>query len=158
MARSYAVAGNCVNTQSSTLPLCNIVGAATIRPKLYDMIWSSDTTPADSTVKVAVQRSTTVGTWGGAGGAAITPQQLDPGDPGPLATANQGVCSVGPTLTAGAFLLQFAYNQRATFRWVAAPSKELIIPATANNGLSFLPTVQTGAGTFNSVFILEYEE
>lgn len=157
MARSYSVAGNCLNTASATLPLGNLVGSTTIRPRLYDVMLGSDATPADNAAKYAFQRSTTVGTWGGAGGAAITPQAIDPGDPAAVATANQGVCSVGPTLTASAFLLQWAQNQRATFRWVAAPGKELVIPATANNGLALMSLV-VGGSAVNTVFGLEYEE
>ena len=61
-----------------------------------------------------------------------------------------------PTLTAGAFLLQWAQNLRATFRWVAAPGKELVAPATASNGLTLMNTVMTGA--FNVSFTLEFEE
>lgn len=157
MARSYSINGNCINTASATLPLGNLVGAATVRPKIYDVNVGSDATPADNAAKYAFQRSTTVGTWAGAGGAAITPQGLDPGDPSSLCSANQGVCSVGPTLTASAFLLQFAVNQRATFRWVAAPSKELVIPATASNGLCLMSLV-VGGSAFNTVFSIEFEE
>ncbi len=42
--------------------------------------------------------------------------------------------SVNPTQTASAYLLTVPLNQRATFRWVAVPGKELVTPATASNG------------------------
>jgi hypothetical protein len=157
MARKYAVAGNCINTASSTLPLANLVGATTIRPLIYDIMLGSDATPADNDAKYAIQRGTTAGTWAGAGGAAITPQALDPADPAALATANQGVASVGPTLTAAAFLLQWAQNMRATFRWVAAPGSELKIPATANNSLNLMSLV-VGGSAVNQAFSFLYEE
>lgn len=156
MARSYGVNGNCINTASATLPIANLVSATTVRPRLYDLSVGSDATPADNAAKYAFQRGTTAGTWGGAGGAAITPQAIDPGDPAALSTANQGVCSVGPTLTANAFLLQWAQNQRATFRWVAAPGKELVLPAAVNS-LNLMSLVVGGAAV-NTVFGFEIEE
>lgn len=156
MARNYSVNGNCSSASSSTLPIGNIVGATTIRPMIYDVLIGSDATPADQACKYTWQRSTTAGTWAGAGGAAITPQALDPADPAALATANQGICSAGPTLTASAFLLQLPMNQRATVRWVAAPGSELKIPATANNGLSLVPLVATA--TYNVAWTWLYQE
>lgn len=157
MARNYNVSGNCVSgTGSATLPIMNVVGATTIRPMIYDVTLGFDATPADNAFKLAFQRSTTAGTWGGAGGAAITPQALDPADPAALAAANQGVCSVGPTLTASAFLLQWSQNQRATFRWAAAPGSELKIPATASNGLSLMALVATAS--VNAAFTVLYQE
>lgn len=157
MSRKYAVNGNCVNTASATLPLGILIGATTIRPLIYDILVGSDATPADNAAKYNIQRSTTTGTWAGTGGAAITPQALDPADPAALATANQGIASVGPTLTAAAFLLQWAQNQRATFRWVAAPGSELKIPATANNGLALMSQV-VGGSAVNESFCFLYEE
>lgn len=156
MARNYSINGNCASASSSTLPIANIIGTTAVRTMLYDMLIGSDATPADQAAKYAWQRSTTVGTWGGAGGAAITPQALDPGDPAAVTTANQGICSVGPTLTASAFLLQVPLNQRASFRWVAAPGSELKIPATASNGIALVPLVATA--TYNEAFTFLVQE
>ncbi len=157
MARNYNVTGNCVTgTGSTTIPIMNVISATTIRPMIYDVTMGFDATPADNAFKFAFQRETTVGTWAGAGGAAITPQALDPADPAALATANQGVCNAGPTLTAGAFLLQWSQNQRATFRWVAAPGSELKMPATASNGLSLTAPVATAS--VNAAFTVLYQE
>jgi hypothetical protein len=77
-----------------------------------------------------IQRCTTVPT-----GSAKTPNSLDPADT--LATTIQAFDTVTAdgTLTANAFLYQVPLNQRATLRWVAAPYGEIIIPATANNGI-----------------------
>lgn len=152
MARSYAITGNATNTQSTTLPLVTLISATTVRPKVYDVLMGSDATPADNAAKYAFQRCTTAGTPG----SSITPQALDPGDPAALATSGLAVFGGGPTLTANAFLLQWAQNQRATFRWVAAPSKELILPATAANGIALMPLVVTSA--VNMAFAIEFEE
>lgn len=156
MARNYNISGNCVSgTGSATLPIMNVVSATTVRPMVYDVTMGFDATPADNAFKFAFQRGTTAGTWGGAGGAAITPQALDSGDPAALATGNQGVCSVGPTLTASAFLLQWSQNQRATFRWVAAPGSELKLPAAVNS-LNLMALVATAS--VNAAFTVLYQE
>src|SRR5262245_22030958 len=110
MARKYAISGNCINTASATLPLGNVIGTTAVRTMIYDILIGSSATPADNAAKYNLQRSTTTGTWAGAGGAALTPQAIDPGDPSAVTTANQGVCSAGPTLTSNAFVLQFALN------------------------------------------------
>ncbi len=147
--RNYSVTGNCVTTSSgsTTLPLGNLVSTAAIRPHVYQLNISSAATPADNAWKFAVQRSTTVGTWGGSGGAALTPQALDSADPAAVATANQGICSAGPTLTASAFLWQQALNQRASMIWQAVPGCELVAPATANNGLALMALTGSASAT-----------
>jgi hypothetical protein len=157
VGRKYAYAGNCVNTASTTLPVGNVLSATTIRPAIIDITLGSDGTPADNAVKYAFQRETTAGTWAGAGGAAITGQALDPADPAALSSGNQGVCSAGPTLTASAFVWQWAHNMRASVRWVAAPGEELQMPATANNGLALVPLV-VGGSAFNCVFCFIVQE
>lgn len=156
MARNYNISGNCVSgTGSATLPIMNVVSATTVRPMVTDLTMGFDATPADNAFKFVFQRGTTAGTWAGAGGAAITPQALDPADPAALATANQGVASVGPTLTANAFLLQWSQNQRATFRWVASPGFELKLPAAVNS-LNLMALVATAS--VNAAFTVLYQE
>ena len=43
--------------------------------------------------------------------------------------------AIAPTYTANTILWSAGVNQRATYRWVAAPGSELLIPATASNGI-----------------------
>jgi hypothetical protein len=151
MARSYSVfAGGIAAQNSATVPQAQLVGAATIRPKIYDLLIGSSSTPADQAAQFVLKRSSTAST----GGTAVTPSPIDPGDPAALAAAMVAPSMTAPTL--GVALLQFAMNQRATFRWVAAPTKELVIPATAANGITLLNPVLTGA--FNLDFSIEYEE
>lgn len=152
MARRYNISGNATNTASSTLPLISVISASTVRPQIYDIVCGSDATPADNAGKFVLQRCTTAGT----AGSSITPQAIDPGDPAAVATSGLAVFSVGPTLTAAAFLLQWAQNQRATFRWVAAPMSNIILPATAANGVCVVPTVATAA--VNTVITILEEE
>jgi len=153
MARRYSVNGNATNTASSTLPLITLISTPAVRPQLYDLILGSDATPADNAAKYVIQRCTAAGT----AGSSITPQAIDPGDPAAVTTSGLATFSVGPTLTASAFMLQFAHNQRATFRWVAAPQSNIILPATSANGIAILPTV-VGGSAFNAVASLLFEE
>lgn len=112
--------------------LLNLISAATVRPHLYDLIAGCVATPADAATNFQVVRTTAIGTEG----SGFTPTKLDPGSPASLCDIGQGVFSAEPTKTANSAILSFSMNQRATFRWVAAPGGELIAPATAGNGLA----------------------
>src|SRR3954447_2289831 len=125
--RHYAADGSDTNTASTSI--LGLTSAATVRPKIYDFLVGSDATPADNAWKGVLQRYTTAGT-----STAVTPQALDPGDPAALASAGKAH-SGEPTYPSNAIMLHFAVNQRATFRWVAAPGGEIILPATAANGV-----------------------
>ena len=143
MGRIYSISGQCANTANTTV--LGLTSAATIRPKIYDLIVGSDAAPADNAVEYNLQRYTAAGTAGG----AVTPQLLDPGDPASLAAAAVGVYTVEPTYTANAIMLMWAQNQRATFRWVAAPGGEIILPAVAANGVGVRAITVTAAVNMN---------
>src|SRR4051812_12392805 len=116
--RRYSATGNCTNTAAKTV--INLTSAATIRPALYEFTLASDATPADQAASYYLQRHTAAGT-----STAFTPIAGDPSDPASLATSGYNH-TVEPTLTASSFLYQFGANQRATFRWVAAPGCEFL--------------------------------
>jgi hypothetical protein len=120
-------------TASATLSVGALTapGAGARRAKIYDLMFGSEATPADNAFLWQLQRCTTAGT----AGTNPTPNPLDPADAAAVTVAGQAH-SVDPTLTGGALPLTVALNQRATFRWVAAPGGELVIPATANNGFA----------------------
>lgn len=110
----------------------NAAAASMRRAKIYDLSMGSGAAPADNAFIWIIQRCTTTPT-----ATALTPNSLDPADTlASTIVANATVTADG-TLTANAFLYRDALNQRATFRWVAAPYGELIIPATASNGFMF---------------------
>lgn len=153
MARSYGVVFDNIAAQNSaTVPQAQIVATAAVRPKIYDFVIGSPSTPTDYAASWLLRRSTTAST----GGTAVVPAAIDPADPVCLTTAMIAPSMSAPTLTAAMTLLQFALNQRATFRWVAAPGKELIAPATANNGIVLMNPVLTTA--FNVSGSIEFEE
>jgi len=117
------------------------------RAKLYDWTLGCSAAPADNTFLHVIQRCTTLPT-----GAAKTPNSLDPADTLATTIVATDTITVDGTLTAAAFLANIPLNQRASFRWVAAPYGELIIPATASNGLmlglSAATTTTFGYGAF----------
>lgn len=149
MGRRYACTGEDTNTANTT-PL-ELRSATTVRPKVYDFIIGSDATPADNAAEYDLQRTTTVGS----GGTAGTPQLLDPGDPAALGSFR--VADTGePVYTAAAVMLMISVNQRATFRWVAAPMGEIVLPAAAN-GLG-VRSVTVGGSAVNVNVTIHYEE
>lgn len=128
MAR-YAV--DMVRTASTTLSVGTITADATRprRTKWYDIVLGSYATAADNPFLYTIQRCTAAGT-----STAVTPQPLDPADVATETDAGENH-TIEPTYTAAAILLNISLNQRATFRWVAAPGGELVTPGTASNGI-----------------------
>jgi hypothetical protein len=110
----------------------SVIAATTVRPKIFDIVLSSPSTPNDYDAEFFLQRFSADGT-----GTAVTPQPLDFNERAAVATSKH-TYTAEPTLTADEILLQLAHNQRATTRWVAAPGSELIIPALAGDGLALL--------------------
>ncbi|MBA2706340.1 MAG: hypothetical protein H0U59_00865 [Gemmatimonadaceae bacterium] len=130
MAKRYASTGQdaaCAASPGTTA--LTVVSAATVRPELYDVVTGYSGTPADNALRFQLMRFTAAGTV-----TAVVAIALDPADPAALATSGENA-SVEPTYTAASELLDIALNQRATFRWVAAPNGELVAPATAANGI-----------------------
>lgn len=136
-------------TASTTASLGSITAEATPGPArrslVYDMMFGSEATPADAAILWTVRRCTAAGT-----STAVTPQQLNPADP--VATAECGENhTIEPTYTANAIMLNVPLNQRATFRWVAAPGGEIVVPATDENGIGIeTDTISTGTPVITS--------
>lgn len=145
----YAVEMN--RTASTTLSVGTVVADATRprRGKFYDIVIGSEASPADNAFKWIVGRVTAAGTSTG-----VTPSPIDPADAATESDAGENH-TIEATYTAGLTLLSIGLNQRATFRWVAAPGGELVYPATASNGLGIgTPTASTVAVTAT----VHYEE
>lgn len=128
MAR-WGVTGNKGAANVQGVLYLNAAAAAPRRARLYDMAIGSGATPGDNAFIWIVQRCSTAPT-----GAAKTPNAEDPADSLASTIVATDTITVDATLTAAAFLYRVALNQRATFRWVAAPYGEFVIPATANAG------------------------
>jgi hypothetical protein len=100
------------------------------RIKIYDVTFGTIGTPADQTYEFDISRATTIGT-----GTAGTPVALDPADAAALTVGTLNH-TVEPTVTATSSVFYLGMNQRASYRWVAAPGSELVSPATALNGFT----------------------
>jgi len=107
------------------------VGSSTTilkRGKVYDVLIGTNGTPADNAVEWDISRVTTMST-----ATVITPQPLDTAN-----SAAVSVCTANST-TMGTIAIQNLWyvgvNQRASYRWVAAPGSELVWPATSSNGV-----------------------
>lgn len=148
MARRYSAVHE--TAAGTTLTILQIVGVTTTRAWIYDIIVSSDATPADVATQYDVQRGTVSGT-----GTAVTPRALDPSNPAAL-LAGEGGTFTGQTKTANSAMLSFGLNQRATFRWVAVPDGELIVPATSDNWIG-VESIASG-GTPNTNCTISWAE
>ena len=120
----------------------SIEAVATVRPRIYDLIFSQGGTPADNVIRWQVPRFTASGT----SNTAAVENALDPGAPASDVISLEEYTGA-PTVTADSELLDFDLNQRATFRWVAAPGGELVIPATADSGIFFNASSAAYTGT-----------
>lgn len=117
-------------TYKTQWDLTAATGATTLRRAwIYDVTFGTDGTPADNSVTYKIDRQTSTGTR-----TSAVPAPLDAADAAALITAGV-VTTIEPTVTAATQLLEIATNQRATYRWVAAPGGELIVPATNVAGL-----------------------
>ena len=143
------MAGNTYSVTHQTaagadLGIIAITGDGSIQIAMYDLILGSDATPADLAGEFVLNRCTT----DGVGGTALTPEPLNPAAVAATGTGFGGVFgTTEPVDTANSELLMIPLNQRATFRWVAAPGSELLSVITNNAGL-FLRSVAHG-GTPN---------
>lgn len=115
-------------------------GAPTTTPrrgKIYDLLIGTNGTPADNFMEWDISRVTTVSTSAAAGTLVAAPP-LDSAD-----AAATSVCTVNSTGTSTISVPNIFYvgvNQRASYRWVAAPGSEIVWPAntsaTVSNGLA----------------------
>lgn len=141
---------NSAASAGSDLGIIAVSSNGTVRPSVHDIIISSDAAPADIATELQVNRNTTEGV----GGNTLTPEPLDPIAAAASCTSTGGLYSTTqPVDTAATELLTFAFNQRATFRWVAAPGSELIGVLADNSGI-FLRSVSSGGTPALSCTIL----
>jgi hypothetical protein len=141
----YAITGALAAVSGSYKTVLDVfaTSGALRRGKVFDVLIGTNGTPADNYLQWDISRMTADGT-----GTAVTPNPLDPADVAALATAKNNY-SAEPTITANSSLFNVGVNQRASYRWVAAPGSELLFPATAGNGLALrtLSGGYTGSAT-----------
>jgi hypothetical protein len=147
--RKYGFSGSITGTVTAAISTAVLVTATTaVRPYLLDLIISSAATPADNASEWQVVRSTAAGTT-----TAVVPTAFDSGDPAATSICGK-ISSVTPTYSPTVSLLDIAHNQRATFRWVAAPGEEIVAPATASNGFGVQCVGIGGSGVVEIVGVV----
>jgi len=141
----YAITGALAAVSGSYKTVLDVfaTSGALRRGKVFDVLIGTNGTPADNYLQWDISRMTADGT-----GTAVTPNPLDPADVAALAAAKNNY-SAEPTITANSSLFNVGVNQRASYRWVAAPGSELLFPAVAGNGLALraLSGGYTGSAT-----------
>lgn len=127
MAR-YSTFGD--KDSTSVLQIININNTITLprRQKVYDYMVGNSASPADAVFNHQLLRITADGT-----GTSVTPSPLDPADQAALAIA---VDTVTIDAAGTVLVMDVSLNQRATYRWVAAPGSEIVVAATDNLGIS----------------------
>lgn len=148
---STSVQGFATGTTLTAILAYDAAATPTRRLSIYDILLSSVATPADQAARFAVIRATAIGT----GGSARTPNNLDPGGPAGECTSKTNFTANEPTYTANSELLVLSINQRATFRWVAAPGSELRATATQNNGLGLRSINSTSTQAMEATVLFE---
>jgi len=119
-----------------------LVSTANGRSRLLEFIYSNvGAITVDSQFEVQLKRFTAAGT-----STAVTPTSTDPSDPAATLFTAGSNATVEPTYTAGSVINDTGVNPRGVFRWTAyAPDAEVILPATAANGLGFFLATLGGA-------------
>lgn len=133
---STASAGTQQSITTTYVSACLATGAPVTAPrrgKIYDLLIGTNGTPADNAVEFDISRITTIST-AVAAGTLITPQPLDPADA--AATSVVTANSTGSPTVSIQNIFYVGINQRASYRWVAAPGSELVWPATSSNGFA----------------------
>ena len=121
------------------------------RAKVNMIAVGTDGAAANNSMVWDVSRMTVDGT-----GTAVTPNALDAADVAALATSKANY-TAEPTVTANSSLWNDAINQQLSYVWQAVPDRgELIIPATANNGLVL--RAKSGAYTSTATGHLQFIE
>ncbi len=98
------------------------------RFKVYDVLIGTNGTPADNFIEWDISRITASSTT-----TVLAAQPLDPADATALTVATVNSSTFG-TITTGSNVFYVGINQRASYRWVAAPGGELVAPATSSAG------------------------
>lgn len=135
----FAGVSNKTNTASATVPMFNLVGAATRRLKVFELFIAS-TVLGDFQNKFALRRTTV----DGSPLTDFTPTKLDPSEGTAASIARMDLTWTGaaePTITANSEHLTPTFNQRIWYHWQAKPDSEIVIPAVAEAGLALLSLI-----------------
>jgi len=120
------------------------------RAKVYDLLVGVTGTPADTMIYWSFQRTTTGSTTAFTGYASSVALALDTADSLTAMSVVVNSCQeTAYTYSATSYPWYVGVNQRASYRWVAAPGSEIVLPATssAGGGLRVRSPSNLNAGT-----------
>ena len=120
------------------------------RLKIYDVLIGTNGTPADNFIEWDISRITAAST-----STFLAAAPVDPADAAALCLATVNSSTFG-TITTGTNMFYVGVNQRASYRWVAAPGGELVSPATNGNG--FQLRARSGGYTGTATGTIHFEE
>jgi hypothetical protein len=125
--------------------------AAARRGKIYDILIGTNSTPADTVVQWDACRLTAFGssiiTNTGGLSSVSSGLALDLGDYNCNAVLVANT-SAETNITASFELWGIGINQRASYRWVAAPGSEMVYPATSSAGWDLRALGPSGGGSY----------
>lgn len=124
-----------------TLAAMTAATATLRRGKIYDILFGTNGTPADNYVEYDLSQQTAVGT-----STTVTVQKADQADGAPGVVGSVNFTAEG-TITANTNAIYIGVNQRASYRWVAAPGGEIVYPATNLAGYAFRARSAAYTGT-----------
>lgn len=131
------------NTAAAKTAL-NITSSATARPRVKYLKGSQiGTVSTDAQVEVQCSRTTTAGT-----GTSVTPGSSDSGDPAAAGISFLSALSAEPTYTSNSMCARLIFNPRGFAEWIPLrEDQDILLPATASNGLGALINTLGGATT-----------
>lgn len=150
MGMRYASTGNQATTSTSDKHMLEVLGGTGVVCKIYDLMVGADGTPADNALVYSVHKLTAGGT-----ATAVTPEPLDAIAALAAEASAAENHTVEPT-TGGIPLIELPINQRASYRWVAAPGGEFISALAAGDGYGF--SVRSAAYTGAAKASVHHEE
>lgn len=128
----------------------HILGGAAARGGLCELVVSSDSAVNEYNSKYVVTRTTSTGTTAL---GSVTEQKLSTFSPTPACTYEGGGYTTEPTPSvpvAVDFVMAFGLHQKAIYRWVAYPGREIWSIPTASNGLALVVLAQSTSHTIDS--------
>ena len=118
----------------------HLLCSASARAKLSEYVISSAASPVEQSGQYQIVRTTDAGTTAG---ASLTVESVDPLSPTASVTAEGDGYATEPTV--GDIMMEVSVHQKATFRWVAYPGREIQSVASANNGIGLVVIGQSAA-------------
>ena len=137
MGDRYAAVGLVTVATGPADTMLALNGVVTNRGRIFDLGFGSSATPADNVVLWRVARSTTAVAVGAA--VVETPLTGEGGQGGAPASQLIAISNVTTEPGYSEIMIDIGVNQRASWRWVAAPEGELLTPAEATSAIGIEP-------------------